>query len=692
MAARPVLERLLALARRLRATGRAGSHAALQARVAELEDLLEGQTELIYRRDRTGCLTYANRAFLAAFGLDEAVALGALFRPEVDTGAGEGLIGAATVSPAGGPFRVRTDQRIRTVDGWRWIAWEELPVRDAHGRLVEIQCVGRDITDRKETEHALARARDAAEEANAAKSAFLATISHEIRTPMNGIIGMAALLRETGLTPEQANYALAVHRSGRALLRLIDDILDFSKIEAGRLDLDSQPFSLEELAEPVVELLAPRAHDRGIALSAVIDPSLPDRVLGDQGRLHQVLANLIGNAIKFTDTGGVTLTLRRTEIDTAIGLEAEIRDTGIGMSEADQRIVFDDFRQARAAAAQRRGGTGLGLAISRRIVAAMGGDIRLSSLFGQGSCFTVALPLDLAATQPLGDADCLAGVEAAVLVPGTEGDALAAVLTAHGARVCRRPTFDLAPGVLAGAATVLAPVDAFGTDADCPVCLAAPGALRIACALPAEAATARAAVGDGRANAYLLLPARRRAILDAVRGRFAAGVGAQPEGAASRDGRQSPSASPASAPDGACIRRVLLAEDNDVNALLTVSVLERDGHAVTRVTTGSAAVEAVEAEAFDVVLMDVHMPEMDGLEAARAIRTAGHLLPVIALTANAYSEDRDRCLEAGMTGYLSKPVEPDALRAAIDTAVVAVAAGPRAAGMPPEHTRAAPSR
>lgn len=679
------------LARLRRSLGYRRTHAALRARVAELEALLESQSELIYRRDRDGRLTYMNRAFREAFGLDPRAALGRRFVPEVDPTAGEGLLAAAVTGGGAEPLRIRTDQRVRTKSGWRWIAWEEFPVRDAHGVLVAMQCVGRDITERKNTERALARARDEAQAANAAKSAFLATISHEIRTPMNGIIGMASLLAETQLSPEQANYAGAIHRSGHALLRLIDDILDFSKIEAGRLELEQRPFSLEEMAETLVELLAPRAHDRGITLSAFIDPSLPDQVLGDQGRLHQVLANLAGNAIKFTDKGGVTLALRRAGAPQAPRLVLEVRDTGIGMTPEDQRIVFEEFRQAGAAHARGRGGTGLGLAISRRIVAAMGGDIRLESAVGEGSCFTVDIPLAAASASPLGDDRCLEGRRVAVTVPGPEGDVLAAVIAAHGgvcvpagpraaARGCEAVIVPLA--ALAGGPLTQVPPPPLVPAPP----LVAPQARLIVAALPGDAALVRAMLGDGRADAYLLLPARRRAVLDAVLGRFAtasptaASPTAADHAAASRaaPARRSPSpqAGPRRALSGAATARplrVLLAEDNDVNALLTTSVLERDGHAVTRATTGAEAVAALEEAPpdapFDLVLMDMHMPVMDGLEATRWLRAAGRTLPVIALTANAFSEDRVRCREAGMTGFLTKPVEPEGLRAAIAQAL-----------------------
>ncbi|WP_422026260.1 response regulator [Pyruvatibacter mobilis] len=662
-----------------------GEAAPVHAELDRLRGLIDGQADIIFRRDVAGRLTFVNDVFCQTFGTSQEEALGRPFRPEVDLTAGEGLVGkppsASLGAAPGQPLIIRTDQRLRTRLGWRWISWEESPIRGADGHLHEIQCAGRDITERKDAERELARARDEAEQANQAKSAFLATISHEIRTPMNGIIGISALLAETDLTPEQANYVQAVRRSGHALLRLIDDILDFSKIEAGRLELEDQPFSLEDMAQGLAELLAPRAVQRGISLAVVVDPSLPEQVLGDQGRLHQVFANLVGNAIKFTDKGGVTLRLLRAhaeqdgqhvtsdERNATVTLEARIEDTGIGMGEDDQRIVFEEFQQARARAAQKRGGTGLGLAISRKLISAMGGTIALESDVGKGTVFTLSVPLPVTSDVPLGDAASLADTHALVALEPVDAEALAATVRLHGgqahvpesaATAFDGFTFHGTPALIAYADDLTAPMVM-------EIRHRYPGIRILAAAAADNRQQARDASGreQAPADAYILLPFRRHSAVAALIGGEEAFAEPSQGMSAAPSALSSPSpdtASPtAPAPAGG---RVLLAEDNDVNALLTVSVLERDGHEVVRVHNGREAVEALETQArFDLVLMDMHMPEMDGIEATRELRGNGHDVFVVALTANAYSEDRQRCLDAGMNDYLSKPVEPDALRA-----------------------------
>ena len=341
---------------------------------------LEAQGDFIVRRDADGCITYANDAFCSLAERDREVLLGSDFAlPLLEQG-------DSAFSPDGARIY---DQKIATEEGPRWIAWREVSVPLGGG--AETQSVGRDVTDRTQGELALAEARDQAETANRAKSRFLAMVSHEIRTPLNGILGMADLLLDTPLTPEQATYARAVKTSGDTLLSLIEEILDFSKIESGRLDLDARPFPLVTLIEEVAELLAPRAQAKSLEIAAYVEDRLPEHVIGDATRLRQVLLNLAGNAIKFTDRGGVGIVAEAGACTDEITIS--VRDTGIGIPAAQQERIFREFEQGDDGPARKFGGTGLGLAISRRIVERMGGSISVESAAGAGSTFSFTIPL-----------------------------------------------------------------------------------------------------------------------------------------------------------------------------------------------------------------------------------------------------------------------------------------------------------
>src|SRR6202789_267866 len=362
---------------------------ALVARNWELKEaeerarsLFESQGDLIVLRDPDGCITFVNDAYCELAQQPRHALIGSHFALDILEQ------GEAAFEDSG--TRIH-DQKIATPLGARWIAWREGLVRTDAGQPADLQCVGRDVTDRTQGERALAEARDAGDAANRAKSRFLAMASHEIRTPLNGILGMSGLLLDTPLTPEQLTYAKAVKTSGDALLALIEELLDYSKIEAGKIDLEHRPFALAALIEDITELLAPRAQARKLEIAAYVDERLPMEVVGDAARLRQVLLNLAGNAIKFTSTGGVAVIVEPGIWPNEISFL--VRDTGIGIAPEAQIRIFREFEQADDRIARSYGGTGLGLSISERIVKRMGGRITLQSQPGTGSTFEVSVPL-----------------------------------------------------------------------------------------------------------------------------------------------------------------------------------------------------------------------------------------------------------------------------------------------------------
>src|SRR6202020_1853425 len=381
----------------------------LQEAEQRARSLFESQGDLIVLRDADGRITFVNDAYCELARKVRTELIGSRFQFTV-VEQGESAIESNGT-------RIH-DQRIETALGPRWLAWREALVRFDAGAPAEMQCVGRDVTDRTETERALSDARDQADAANRAKSRFLAMASHEIRTPLNGILGMSGLLLDTPLTPEQMTYAKAVKTSGDALLALIEELLDYSKIEAGKIDLEHRPFALAALVEDINELLAPRAQARQLEIAAYVDERLPGQVVGDAARLRQVLLYLGGNAVKFTVTGGVALIVEPGIWPNEISFL--VRDTGIGIAPEAQIRIFREFEQADDRIARSYGGTGLGLSISERIVKRMGGRITLESTLGEGSTFEVSLSLAASpdAPQPLPAPD-LGGRSVMLVTPQT---------------------------------------------------------------------------------------------------------------------------------------------------------------------------------------------------------------------------------------------------------------------------------
>ena len=619
---------------------------------------LEAQDDVIVRRDADGAINYVNDAYCALAGRSREDLVASAFTLPV-------LEQSETTVMADGARAY--DQKIAAIDGARWIAWREVTVR-ADGAS-EMQSVGRDVTDRVLIERALAVARDQAEAANRAKSRFLTMVSHEIRTPLNGILGMADLLGDTALTPEQTTYLKAVKTSGETLLSLIEEVLDFSKIEAGRLDLAVRPFLLAAFVEEVVELLGPRAQEKGLEIGCYVDERLPARVVGDAARLRQVLFNLAGNAIKFTEKGGVSIVVEPAAQPDMISIA--VSDTGIGISLQDQARIFLEFEQADRSSTRKFGGTGLGLTISNRIVESMGGAIAVESTPGQGSTFrvTVALPSADEAGIPALAVPDLRGSDILIIAPAlTEASLIARHLQRWGAHTKIVPDEKVAAAILPERIWSALIVDhVLGTEAGRELAHAAASVpQRIVLVTPAMR-TELGALKEAGFTGYLIKPVRAASLA----ARLSTNDGFE-------FGGVSDIAEPPSAAHAGGGLSILVAEDNDINALLTRALLIKLGHHPTVAANGAAAIECwLAARAghapFDRILMDLHMPGMDGLEAARRIRAneaeiGASRTPILALTANASAEDREACLAAGMDGFLVKPLDRERLAAALANA------------------------
>jgi two-component system, sensor histidine kinase and response regulator len=636
-----------------------------------LATIVEQSSEAIWTKDLSGVITSWNSGAAAMFGYPPAEALGRALNVGESTTEEERARTQRLIAGEKFSYDARAMTRSRAAID---IQVAVAPLLDDANQCIGSIAVARDVTQHKRSEEALRLAREAAESASQAKSSFLARMSHEIRTPMNGVLGMTELLLETGLTSTQRKYAETVQRSGQNLLGIINDLLDFSKIEAGKLELENVELDLRRTIEDIVELLAERAHVKGLELACSIPADLATQVRGDPLRLGQILTNLVGNAIKFTEQGSVVI--RVASVDEGpkrVTMRFEVADTGLGISAEAQSRIFDEFAQADGSTTRKHGGSGLGLAISKQLVEMMGGSIHVDSALGAGSTFWFTVGFEKQATPSRSDPrsapiGLLTGVRALIVEPSTVNRGILQAQMSNWEmtiRVAESPK--QAVDLLAEAAARSVPYDVAVID------LGTPGmdALELARTIRSGTTISEARLvmltrrhvdvknaRDAGFDACLIKPVRQTVLYECLVNIMA---GRPQEAVAEAAVRE-----PVSAPLPGSRGSILLVEDNLINQQVAVGILQIQGYSVSVANNGKEALEAHAQGAFDLILMDCHMPEMDGFEATMEIRKreqpSGRRIPIVALTANAMAQDREECLAAGMNDHLSKPFSMQTLQ------------------------------
>jgi len=657
-----------------------------------LHTLMETVPDAIYFKDAKSRFLRISKAMAQRFGLkDAAEAVGKSDADFFDEDhATDARRDEEELMRSGQPMVDKEESEVWPDGTKTWASTTKLPLRDRQGNVVGTFGVSRNITERKQATEALREAneqlreaKDEAEAANEAKSTFLANMSHEIRTPLNAIIGMAELVRDSGLTRRQQEFLTVVEESGEALLSLINDILDLSKIEAGKIVAKESVFDLREALGDTVKSLAVRAHMQGLELACRIPPDTPRFVFGDRSWLRQVVVNLVGNAIKFTQQGEVVVVVENeSQTDHEVELHFSVADTGIGIPEEKHLLIFEMFEQADKSTTRRYGGTGLGLAISSRLVDLMGGRIWVESREGSGSTFHFTarfkLPDELPDEPELVPVETLRDLPVLVVDDNaTNRRILEEILTA----------WEMRPTVVSSGRQALQEIQrAWESSRPFPLVIADVHMPEMSGFMLAQRVkehkqlsstiimmlTSGDQPGDAQRceqlgiAAYLMKPIKQSELFDAIR--LALGVGAVKE-----EGPPSPEALPRRLEP----LRILLAEDSLVNQKLVVALMERHGHTVVVASNGREALAAFQSWPFDLVLMDVQMPEMDGIEAAAAIRgnerAAGTHVPIIAMTAHVLKGDREQCIAAGMDAYVAKPIRAaplfDAIEQVLDAGV-----------------------